>query len=166
MSQAAIKAKPALYRFSGSEWHWVWLPELAEVIGWRSESILETFRDLAKDLYDGREPLKVGALHWRDVSGEFCCQEGPHREPSHDHIYVPAGFSNDVIQVREWGVVRLKRIVHGSIEPLDGTLREFYIKPDPQEPHKNRMAIVGLTHPTIDSLRVHAPLRKRFPLLH
>ncbi len=159
------RVKPALFKFQGSSWHWVWLPELAEVIGWGPDEIISVFRDLAKVAYQGRGAWGIGELHWREANGETCCQLQPHCEPPHGSIYVPAGFSEDVIQVREWGVVRIQRVIHGMGFPLMGSLRDFYVKPDPMDPRKNRMALVGLTHPTIDTLRVWAPLGKQFPLL-
>lgn len=157
--------KPALFTFKEVGWHWVWLSELAEIVGWSSEKILETFSDLAKAEYLGGKQWGISDLHWRNARGEGCCDSGSHIKPSDVSIYVPAGFSNDVLQVRHWGVIRLKRLIHGGLEAPKGSLRNFYINPDPADPRKNQMAILGLTSEISDKCLAYAPVGKCYPLL-
>jgi len=158
------KVKPALFKLEGSAWHWVWLPELAEALGWTPERVITTFRDLVKEVYDGYGKWRVGELHWRAVDGESRYEGDSYCEPPDGQIYVPAGFSNDILQVREWGVLRLKRMIHGALNPPRGALREFYVQRDQEDPRKNKLAIIGFTGEH-DGSEVWAPLHKEYPLL-
>ena len=57
------KAKPALYKHEDSDWHWVYLAELARLIDWDPKRVFETFSDLANAVWDGNG-WKITPLHW------------------------------------------------------------------------------------------------------
>lgn len=150
MPTIPVKVKPQLFRLPTSSWCWYLLSELAEVLGWEPEKVWNTFRDLAMDNGFGGP----GALHWIDLDGNVCCNHmnsnahhshfGVHPEPTnYASIFVPAGWGNDVLTVRDWGVVRLGReeyLKHSGRRAPRGSLRSTF-------DGDKMLAIIGFTGP-------------------
>ena len=137
MSWVIKVVKPPLYKLDIpgapclTNWHWVRLRELAEVVGMPAREVYSTFKDLA--VSDNRRWF--GAIHWVHEDGRACCAAGCLHTKFPDDgnledIFVPAGWSEDVLLAHKHGVRRLERVmIYTSdipwLNPNNGYVRVF-----------------------------------------
>ena len=167
MESILRKVKPALYKLKGTRWHWVFLSELANVLGWNPQRVFETYRDLASVIWAGRGGWAISPLHWATKEGPCCTKENPHHEEPSDFKYllVPAGWSERVLTVFSYGIIRLeRRICSSRSTACDGTIQKFFLRSDECSDEGDSMAIIGYASVNCDAYIGHFGLRVDPPL--
>jgi hypothetical protein len=107
------KTKPAIY--SGPKgWGWVELQELAKIIQLSPWQVFERFWNLSKD-----STTETPCLPWVDSKGQFHQGYGGTKSDYPEwhswiaeNIFVPAGWSQDVLKAVELGAARVEVVGH------------------------------------------------------
>ncbi|HEY4515028.1 MAG TPA: hypothetical protein VJJ22_02615 [Candidatus Paceibacterota bacterium] len=135
-----IVVKPAVHKIDGLRWHWTYLPDLAQILGISPLNVLASFGALASPRYYGDGLWEAWDLSWYDpIEQEFHKNSNNNVFPSCGDIYVPAGWTNDVLKVWGWGVRYTVRN-QGLEVSGDGLLRWF------QTHRYNWVSIQGFTN--------------------
>lgn len=95
------KIRPAIFRFDHLPWGWSYLPELAEVLGTTATDVVTRYMGLSKNW-----PTLCGTTG-QDL---FDIQTYVYRLG--DGIFVPAGWSNLVLEAQRVGAYSVTRISH------------------------------------------------------
>ena len=109
------------------EWQWVRLTELAIIVGRTQEQTYQTFKLLAALMPDG-EGWSICPVQWVK-EGTTSPRDGVFSEPQDfEGLYVPAGWSQDVLQAHGLGVTELRtRTYSYRVAEPRGTVRSYHM---------------------------------------